>query len=69
MVDAASRGSLHNKTQEEAFQLIETMAANNFMASNERSVETRGVIELETLDAILVLLMSQQLATLNKQFG
>ena len=52
MVDAASRGSLHNKTLEEALQLIKNMTTNNFMASNERSVGNKGVMELETLDAI-----------------
>ncbi|XP_027368880.1 uncharacterized protein LOC113874865 [Abrus precatorius] len=71
MVDATSGGSLHSKTSEEALQLIETMAANNFMSSNERSIGRKGIMELETLDAILAQnkLMSKQLTNLNKQFG
>ena len=43
-VHATSRGSLHNKTLKGALQLIETMATNNFMASNERSLGRRGVL-------------------------
>ncbi|MED6153782.1 hypothetical protein PIB30_105344 [Stylosanthes scabra] len=53
MVDAASGGTLASKTPEEALQLIETMAANNYLAPSERLSNRRGVMELDTLDAIL----------------
>lgn len=71
MVDAFAYGSLNNKTPEEAMQLIETMAANNYSTPNQRGMGKRGVMELNTLDAILIQnkALSQQLAYITKQLG
>ncbi|MED6154341.1 hypothetical protein PIB30_111454, partial [Stylosanthes scabra] len=54
LLDSASGGSLSTKTQEEAKNLIELVAQNQYMYSSpsERSVK-RGVLEVETVDAIL----------------
>ncbi|XP_027351041.1 uncharacterized protein LOC113862096 [Abrus precatorius] len=66
MVDAAAGGSFAQKTLEEARQLIEVMASNNYN-HRKRNSSKRGVLELNTLDALLAQnkLMSQQLHSLN----
>ena len=53
MVDAAAGGSLNNKTPEEALQLIDLMATNDYHTPYDRSLGRRGVMELDTLDAVL----------------
>ena len=53
LVDAAARGSLNTKTIEEANELIETMASSNSHTQNERVVLRKGILELDTLQALL----------------
>ncbi|KAL4390533.1 hypothetical protein AHAS_Ahas03G0154600 [Arachis hypogaea] len=68
MIDSLARGSLHQKTPEEALKLMEIVAAINFfMYSFERS-SIKGVMALEIMDAILVQnkIMTQQLSSLTK---
>ena len=53
MVDASASGSLNTKTPVEAYQLLETMAANEYQMPSGRSVVKRGVMELDAFDTIL----------------
>ena len=66
MVDAASGGALNNKTPEEAYNLIEVMASNNYMKSSDRNASRRvaGVHEIDNYTAL-----SAQLAAIQKQLG
>ena len=41
MIDAATRGTLMSKTEEEAFNLIEEMALNNYQWSSEHGQPNR----------------------------
>ncbi|XP_027337239.1 uncharacterized protein LOC113850921 [Abrus precatorius] len=52
MVDAVVGGSLSLKTPAEARELIEVMASNNYN-HRDKSTMKRGVLELNTLDALL----------------
>ena len=69
IIDASAGGSLNTKTADEAQELIETMASNEYQMPSDRSTARRGVMELETQDAILAQnkLISQQLETLTKR--
>ncbi|XP_027171773.1 uncharacterized protein LOC113771386 [Coffea eugenioides] len=53
-VDAAAGGALMGKTAEEAQQLIEKMAANNYQWANERgnTKRTAGMLEVDTLNML-----------------
>ena len=53
MVDRSTRGSLYTKTLEEGYQLIETMASNDYQLPSNRVVVKKGVMGLDTLSAIL----------------
>ncbi|MED6189384.1 hypothetical protein PIB30_095541, partial [Stylosanthes scabra] len=52
----------------EAMELIELVANNQYMFTSDRSVK-RGVMEVDTMDALLAQnkVMAQQLTTLNKK--
>ena len=54
MIDAAAGGTLMSKTEEEAYNLIEEMALNNFQWSSERTQPKRVGGKFE-LDAITLL--------------
>lgn len=70
MIDAATRGSLNNKTPEEAQELIYIMTANNYL-THDKTIVKKIVMELDTLDVILAQnkALSQQVATLIKQIS
>ncbi|MED6215308.1 hypothetical protein PIB30_112256, partial [Stylosanthes scabra] len=61
-------GSLQLKTLEQAMELIELVANNQYMFTSERSVK-RGVMEIDTMNALLAQndAITQQLSTLNKK--
>jgi len=51
MIDTAMGGTLMNKTEDEAYNLIEQMALNNCQWSNERapSWKARGKFDVDAL--------------------
>ncbi|XP_071933622.1 uncharacterized protein [Coffea arabica] len=69
-IDAAAGGALMGKTAEEAQQLIEKMAANNYQWANERgnSRKTVGMLEVDTLN-MLSGKMDNVVKMLNRQVG
>lgn len=68
MIDTAARGSLNSKTPDEA---MESMAGNYHWSTHDQNINRRGVLELDTLNAILVQnqALSQQVASITKQLG
>ena len=66
LVDAAAGGALTGKTVDEAYQLLEEMAANNYQWSSERSSQKKaiGVYELDAITALMA-----QVATLTRKLG
>ncbi|XP_031288154.1 uncharacterized protein LOC116146838 [Pistacia vera] len=66
MVDAASGGALNNKTLEEAYNLIEVMASNNYMRPSERN-STRKAVGVHEVDGYTAL--AAQFSTIQKQLG
>src|SRR3954466_2875947 len=69
MIDAASGGSLNNKTLEEAEELIETLASNHYAKTRDRSRKQAGVYEVDqnTAFAAQMTAIQQQLNLLNKR--
>nr|XP_027071867.1 uncharacterized protein LOC113696688 [Coffea arabica] len=69
-VDAAAGGALMGKTAEEAQQLIEEMAANNYKWANERGStrRTAGMLEIDTLN-MLSAKMDNVVKMLNRHVG
>ena len=68
-VDHSSGGSLNKKkTIEEAIDVIKTVAGNDYFYASERG-NTRGVMELNNVDALLAQnkLITKQLADLTKK--
>ncbi|XP_027936278.1 uncharacterized protein LOC114191306 [Vigna unguiculata] len=54
MLDASAGGSIKWKTPEEAYELIENMAANDNEAYTERAhSQKKGILELQSQDALL----------------
>lgn len=66
MVDAASESAINNNTPEEAYDLIEVMASNNYMKPSDRNFP-RKAVGVHEEDAFTAL--SAQLATVKKQLG
>lgn len=66
MIDAANGGAFNNKTPEEAYNLIEVMANNNYMRTPERNSTRRsaGVHEVDSYTAL-----AAQLTNIQKQLG
>lgn len=71
MVDRSTRGSLYTKTLEEGYQLIETMASNDYQLPSNRVVVKKGVMGLDTLSAILAqnASIAPQMTNLTKQLN
>ncbi|XP_027927803.1 uncharacterized protein LOC114184687 [Vigna unguiculata] len=72
MLDASAGGSIKWKTPEEAYELIENMAANDNEAYTERThSQKKGILELQSQDALLAQnkIMTQQLETLMKKLS
>ena len=69
MIDAAVGGTLLSKTKEEAYNLIEEMALNNYHWSNERGQPKRvgGKYDVDTLSSLTAKMdaMTQKLDKLN----
>src|SRR3954467_10015239 len=68
-IDAASGGSLNNKTLEEAEELIEILASNHYARNRDRSRKQAGVYEVDqnTAFAAQMTAIQQQLNLLNKR--
>src|SRR3954464_15919533 len=68
-IDAASGGSLNNKTLEEAEELIETLASNHYARNRDRSRKQAGVYEVDQNTALAAQMtaIQQQLNLLNKR--
>ena len=66
MINVATGGALMRKTHDEAYELLEEMASNNYQWPSERSMSKRaiGVHEIDVITAI-----SAQVMTLSKQQG
>ncbi|GAU37119.1 hypothetical protein TSUD_278700 [Trifolium subterraneum] len=69
LLDASAGGSLKNKDENEAKELMETMAQNEYRAQNDRGIKKKAcVLELDTQSAILaqMKLMSKEMEALKK---
>ena len=60
MVDAAARGSVMNKTAEEACDLYEEMASSHYQAPSDMNMDRRiaEILEVDQLSAIQAQLAS-----------
>jgi len=58
-IDAAASGTLMNKTEDEAYNMIEEMVLNNFQRSIERGQPKRvgGKLKVDTLYFLLKLML------------
>src|SRR4051812_9373912 len=70
-IDAASGGSLNNKTLEEAEELIETLASNHYAKNRDRSRKQAGVYEVDqsTAFAAQMTAIQQQLNLINQKMN
>lgn len=69
MLDAAAGGSLNFKTSEEAREIVEAMASNDYLASHDRGgTSKKGLFDLDSHDAGLAQqkIITQQLDELKK---
>ncbi|GAU41074.1 hypothetical protein TSUD_284440 [Trifolium subterraneum] len=69
LLDTSAGGSLKNKDEVEAKELVETMAQNEYRAQNDRGAKKKaGILELDTNNAILaqMKLMSKEMEELKK---
>ncbi|GAU10510.1 hypothetical protein TSUD_420800, partial [Trifolium subterraneum] len=69
LLDASAGGSLKNKDEVEAKELVETMAQNEYRAQNDRGAKKKvGILEFDTNNAILaqMKLMSKEMEELKK---
>lgn len=66
MVDAAAGGALMGKTIDEAYELLEEMASNNYQWPSDRTIPKKaaGVHEIDAITAL-----TAQVATLSRQLG
>ncbi|MCI85331.1 hypothetical protein A2U01_0106610, partial [Trifolium medium] len=49
LLDASAGGSLKNKDEDQAKELVETMSQNEYRAQNDRGAKKKGgVLELDT---------------------
>ncbi|XP_014497016.1 uncharacterized protein LOC106758598 [Vigna radiata var. radiata] len=71
MLDASARGNIKCKTLDEAYELIENMAANDNEMHSERGApaQPKGVFQLQPYDALLAQnkIITQQLEILTKK--
>ncbi|CAL9011906.1 unnamed protein product [Prunus brigantina] len=65
LIDAAAGGALMAKTQDEAYEFLETMASNNYQWPSERAMPKKA--RVHDVDAITAL--TAQISTLSKQLG
>ncbi|MED6200687.1 hypothetical protein PIB30_087718, partial [Stylosanthes scabra] len=62
LLDSAANGSLRTKTPEEALELIELVATNQYMNFSERSTMKKGVLEVDSVNVLMA-----QLSAMNKK--
>jgi len=55
-INAAVEETLMNKTEDEAYNLIEEMALNNFQWSNERGELNRSEVSLKLMQLLYLML-------------
>ncbi|CAJ2665138.1 unnamed protein product [Trifolium pratense] len=70
-LDASAGGSLKNKDESEARELVESMAQNEYRVQNDRGAKKKsGMLELDTQTALLAqsTLMNTQMAAMLKHF-
>ncbi|CAJ2653112.1 unnamed protein product [Trifolium pratense] len=70
-LDASAGGSLKNKNENEARDLVENMSQNEYRAQNDRGAKKKGgMLELDTQTALLAqsTLMNSQMTTMLKHF-
>ena len=60
MIDAASGGSVNDKTVKDVYELIETLASNNYARNTERTRKTAGVFEVDQATAFAAQMSSIQ---------
>ncbi|MED6129669.1 hypothetical protein PIB30_110195, partial [Stylosanthes scabra] len=53
LLDSAANGSLHTKTPEEALELIELVANNQYMNFSERSTMKKGALEVDSVNVLM----------------
>jgi protein-tyrosine-phosphatase len=67
LIDAASGGAFMSKSQDDAYNLLEEMAMNNYQWPNERSIQkkTVGVHEIDAITTLTAQVhsLTQQLKT------
>ncbi|MCI28329.1 hypothetical protein A2U01_0049529, partial [Trifolium medium] len=71
ILDASAGGSLKNKDEDQAKDLVETMAQNEYRANNDRGAKKKGgVLELDIQNALLAQskLMTNTMESLLKHF-
>ncbi|GAU28118.1 hypothetical protein TSUD_295550 [Trifolium subterraneum] len=71
LLDASAGGSLKNKDESEARELVEAMAQNEYRVQNDRGAKKKaGMLELDTQTALLAQshLMNTQMAAMLKHF-
>jgi hypothetical protein len=71
LLDASAGGSLKNKDESEARELVEAMAQNEYRVQNDRGAKKKaGMLELDTQTAILAQsqLLNNQMAAMLKHF-
>ncbi|KAK2361486.1 hypothetical protein QL285_086628 [Trifolium repens] len=71
LLDASAGGSLKNKNEQEAMELIESMAKNEYRANNDRGAKKKsGMLQLEENSALLAesKLMNTKMETLLQHF-
>ncbi|GAU41492.1 hypothetical protein TSUD_13740 [Trifolium subterraneum] len=71
LLDASAGGSLKNKDENEARELVEAMAQNEYRVQNDRGAKKKaGMLELDTQTALLAQsqLMNTQMAAMLKHF-
>ncbi|MED6214144.1 hypothetical protein PIB30_100113 [Stylosanthes scabra] len=61
-LDSAANGSLRTKTPEEALELIELVATNQYMNFSERNPMRKVVLEVDSVNALMT-----QLSTISKK--
>ncbi|MCI52273.1 hypothetical protein A2U01_0073517 [Trifolium medium] len=53
ILDASAGGSLKNRDETQAKELIETMSQNEYRAQNDRGAKKKGGVQVDTQNALL----------------
>src|SRR3954463_1789311 len=57
-IDAASGGAINNKTPDEAYDLLEVMANNNYLKNDRKIIKKLDVVEMDEVTALKAQLAS-----------